>query len=530
VPSRIALCLALACAACACDSPDPAPRRPGVEGARFTDTTAASGIDHAQATTEGGCGFAPCYTGGAAVGDFDGDGAPDLFVTRFDAPGILYQNRGDGTFEDVTEAAGLATPLYGSGAAWGDLDGDGDLDLVMSTVMETRFFAFFQDAGTFSEQAAMRGLAVDDGLAHAAFSVAIGDYDLDGWLDVLTTEWEATTPGELGHARLLRNRGEAGPGTFEDVTVAAGVTIDLPDGRGGWTFSAAITDLDDDGAPDLAITGDHHQSRLYWGDGEGAFVEGTQAAHVGTDDSGMGMSIADFDGDGRLDWFVTAIMKSANDPLGSGNRLYRNLGGRAFEDVTDTADVRDGGWGWGTVAIDYDQDGALDIAETNGSGPPVGLGDFPLRLWHNDGSGRFREVAAEVGLDDRENGRAFVSLDYDLDGDEDLFLVRESNTPILFRNEGGERGAWLRVRPLAKRGGTAALGARVIATVAPGAPPLVREVVAGGAFLGQNEPVAHFGLGDADRVAELSVRFPGGAEVVLHDVPARQVVEVREPE
>jgi len=513
-----------ACSACS----EPSEPDDGGEGVHFTDATAASGISHAQAANGGGCGFAPCYTGGAAVGDYDGDGAPDLFVTRFDAPSLLYRNRGDGTFEDVTEAVGLATPLHGSGAAWGDLDGDGDLDLVMSTVMETRFFAFFQHEGRFTEQAVERGLAVDDGRAHEAFSVVIGDYDLDGWLDVLTTEWAASTPGEHGHARLLRNRGDEAPGTFEDVTDAAGVTIDLPDGGGGWTFSAAITDLDDDGAPDLAITADHENSRLYWGDGDGGFVEGTEAAHVGTDGSGMGMAIADFDGDGRLDWVVSAIMKSADDPS-SGNRLYRNLGAREFEDATDAADVRDGGWGWGTVAFDYDQDGALDIAMTNGSGLEGAHADFPLRLWHNDGSGRFSEIATEVGLSDRSNGRALVSLDYDLDGDEDLFLVREALSPILYRNDGGNRGGWLRVRPLARRGGTAALGARVTAIVVPGAPPLVREIVAGGAYLGQNEPVAHFGLGARDRVAELRVRFPGGAEVVLHDVVSGQVLEVREP-
>ena len=526
--SRLVLCFALACSACG--EPTPTPSRGGVEGVQFTDATDLSGISYTQATHGGECGAAPCFTGGAAVGDYDGDGAPDLFVTRYDSPGILYRNRADGTFEDVTDAVGLATPPHGSGAAWGDLDGDGDLDLVMSTVAESRFFAFFQDAGTFSEQAVERGLAVDDGLPHVAFSVVIGDYDLDGWLDVLTTEWAASMPGVLGHARLLRNRGDVAPGTFEDATVAAGVTIDLPDGGGGWTFSAAMTDLDDDGFPDLAITADHQNSRLYWSDGDGGFVEGTEAAHVGTDGSGMGMTIADFDGDGRLDWLVSAIMKSISDPLDSGNRLYRNLGGRDFEDVTDEADVRDGGWGWGTVAIDYDQDGALDIVETNGAGPPVQLGDFPLRLWHNDGRARFSEVATEVGLTDRANGRALVSLDYDLDGDEDLFLVREALPPILYRNEGGERGHWLRVRPLAKRGGTAALGARVTATVAPGVPPLVREVVAGGSYLGQNEPIAHFGLGTADRVAELRVRFPSGAEVLLHDIASRQVIDVREPE
>ena len=522
---------------------------------QFTDVTREAGIEYVQYVPDenGRCITDPdpfsCevewMSGGAAVADVDDDGHPDLYVTRLHAPDILYRNLGNGRFQDVSGDAGLADfDLRSNGASFGDFDNDGDSDLYVTTFgrgddpVNGRFHLFVNDGnGRFSEEAVERNADIPSDDPRAGYSIAIGDYDRDGWLDIHTTEWRTTStrPGMLSHARLLRNIGANAPGHFEDVTVAAGVETDRSvachlgiRGCEARSFSSTFTDLDEDGWPDIAVASDFGTSVLFWNNGDGTFTDGTRAAGVGTDENGMGSAFGDFDADGDLDWFVTSI----HDPdatcgqVGcgwgtSGNRLFRNEGGRRFTDATDEAGVRDGAWGWGAVFLDFDNDGDLDLSMTNGVDfPGIDIEsryvDDPMRLFENDGTGGMIEVAERRGLRDRGSGKGLLTFDYDRDGDLDLFVVNTAGEPVLYRNDGGNRRGSLRVRALLTNGRDA-LGARVELLTRSYRRWQVREIGTNSHFLGQSEAVAHFGLGrrgpgrrGRDRIARVRVTWPNG--------------------
>ncbi len=532
----------------------------------FVDVTLAAGASylHHEGNPENGClliSGAFCtperMAGGAAVADVDADGDLDLFATRLEGPNLLLCNRlvetGSATFEDCIAASGLdAVAVNGNGAAFGDLDGDGDPDLYVTAIATSRFHLFVNDgAGHFSEEAVARGAAIESAFTHAGFGVEIGDYDGDGWLDIHTNEWGAQVFATLGqetdhpvHMRLLRNRGAAQPGYFDDVTVAAGVAIPLED---AWGFSSALRDLDGDGALDLAIAADFGNSKLFWNDGDGTFSEGGALAGVATDENGMGSTIGDIDGDGDLDWFVTSIYDAAgtcptqpNCPFGvSGNRFYRNEGGRVFSDRTGDAatGLRDGGWGWGTALFDYDLDGDLDLAMTNGVDYPDtesedAYGADPMRLWRNDGADSWTEVAQAEGLTDTRSGKGLLVFDYDADGDLDLFVVNNAATPVLYQNQTRTVGGphWLRVRVLDENGADA-LGARVTLRL-DGAAAQERTIASTSLFLGASDPAAHFGLGAVAVPVQLEVTLPGAANPILQMLSATaldRTITVPEP-
>jgi hypothetical protein len=505
---------------------------PAAAGATFTDVTSAAGLEYLQydppALPDCVVGSPPCepdrLTGGAAVADVDGDGRPDLLVTRLDMPDLLFRNLGHGTFEDVTAAAGLATfDLHSNGATFGDVDNDGDPDLMVTVIgtgldgVNDRNYLFINDgSGAFSEQAVARGADVASATPRLTFSAVFGDFDRDGWIDIHVPEWLVD-----GHSRLLRNRGPALPGHFEDVTASAELDFDEVNG-----FASTFVDLDDDGWQDLAVVGDFGTSRLLWNQGDGTFLDGTVDAAVGTDENGMGSSFGDVDGDGDLDWFVTSIFdpeetcEIENCVWGyTGNRLYRNEGGRLFTDATDATGVREGHWGWGAVFFDLENDGDLDLVMTNGivfEGTSIedAFNLDPMRLWENDGTGRMTEVSAASGIGDTASGKGLLTFDYDLDGDLDLFVVNNAGLPRLYRNDSPGTNDWLRLRIEGHESSRDALGARVSVWRRPGGPPQVREVGAASHFLGQSERELHFGLGpDARWVWRVRVEFPATGKV-----------------
>jgi hypothetical protein len=506
----------------------------------FTEVAAAAGLDHVQGLrwTDPDYPFGlqypgPFQAGGVAVGDYDADGWPDLYVTTLAGPDVLYRNQGDGTFANVTDAAGLGGARHSSGAVWGDVDGDGDLDLYVTAMYGKRNWLFTQQGdGTFVEDATARGAALEGQFEHQGYSATLGDYDADGYPDLHVTEWYPY-PLQPSMTRLLHNRGAAQPGHFDDVTDAAGVSMEEAHPDGTYAFASSFSDVDDDGRVDLLIAADLGTSKLFWNAGDGRFDDGTRAAAVGTDDTGMGSAIADYDGDGRLDWFVSAIQCPGQVLVewpcpADGNRLYRNLGARRFADCTDVAGVRDADWAWGSSFFDYDSDGDLDLVVTNGYASDPRFDGDPTRLWQNRGDGTFREVGAQARVAaPGADGRGLAVLDYDADGDLDLFVVRWANTPLLFRNEGTAGAGYLRLRLKGRAPNTAALGARVRLTPATGAPEQLRELRAGSNFLGQDEPVLHFGLGPGtEPVARVQIRWPDGTEQTLTDVPRNQVLDL----
>jgi hypothetical protein len=484
--------------------------------------------------------------GGVAVGDFDGDGWPDLYLTRLDGPGVLYRNRRDGTFEDVTARAGLGVVDEPSnGAAWGDVDNDGHLDLFVTTLAGTRFFLFHNDGrGHFVEQAAARGVARASNNPHIGFSVDVGDFDGDGWLDVETTEWRSPElAGNLtpSNNRLFHNRGRVAPGYFDDVTTTAKVAVEQK-GAPTLGFGSAFTDLDGDGRPDLLYVGDYKTSRLFWNNGDGTFTDGTTATGVNSAENAMGLTIGDYDGDGRADVFVTSIFDSTTPCRkyacghgNTGNRLYRNDGNRRFSDVTSKAGVRDGGWGWGAAFFDAANTGRLDLVMTSGvdfpwdvSTPKYERG--PMHLWLNRGDGTFADATARAGLTVAGPGKGLVVFDYDNDGKLDVLVVRDANKPVLYRNETAGDNAWLGVRAVGTKSNRDGLGA-VVTVQAAGRS---RQTIAVGSithFLGQSDSIAHFGFGRfRGRIAEVRVSWPAtGRKSVLRNVATDRVITLTEP-
>jgi hypothetical protein len=501
-------------------------------GAVFTNVTASAGINHVQHP-----GNAPppglFRSGGAAAGDYDNDGWVDLYVTRLNARPLLYRNLGNGTFQDVAVAAGFTSSLLANGAAWGDIENDGDLDVYVTSSGGTRYYLYINNGeGTFTEQAVARGAAIG-GVVRYGQSATFGDYDGDGYLDIHTNDW--ATDISVSTSRLLRNLGADQPGHFEDVTEAAGLDVFRPsrfqDGStdsNAFRYTSTFSDLDRDGHLDLAIAADFLTSQIFWNNGDGTFIDGTAAAGVGTDEDGMGSTIGDYDGDGLLDWFVSALV---NVPGGgephSGNRLFRNNGDRTFADQTDVAGVRDSGWSWGTTFLDHDNDRDLDLFVTNGW--DTSMAD-QSHLFQND-NGVFTDISHVAGVTDMGMGRGLVSFDYDNDGDLDIFIANHGAQPILYRNDGGNDNDWLKVKLTGTQSNRDGIGAFI--TVDPDAQTigdeLVREIHGGGNFLSQNELSAHFGLGpSAGSIDRLRVEWPGGTVQELTTVSPNRTLNLVE--
>jgi enediyne biosynthesis protein E4 len=569
-----AVVLAALVAACSSSTADPVAEVADDSPVTFVEQAEAAGLDQVQAELRlppdclfneiapgpPGC-VSERMSGGVAVGDFDGDGLDDLYLTHLDGPDGLYRNVGDGTFEDVTRRAGLARfDLRSNGAGWADLDNDGHQDLVVTTMTEDRFYLFMNDGdGTFTEDAEARGVALATDHQRGGYSVAFGDYDLDGYTDIHFTEWldpNAHENPSYSHARLLRNRGEDQPGYFDDVTEEAGVSLGttVVDSTGlsehvvpVFSFASALVDLDGDTWPDLIVAADYGITQLFWNNGDGTFTEGTEEAGIGSEGNAMGLAIGDVDRDGDLDLFITAIFGRATACQGrpcpeglTGNRLYINEGDRTFTERQDEAGVVDGAWGWGAAFADVDNDGHLDLTMTNGIDINIDAeftalhGPYRLtekRLWLNRGDGTFRDATAASGIDTEEPGTGLAVLDVAGDGALDIVMVHTARRPTLWRNQGESGHGWLRVDVEGSDSNRDAIGAVVEVVVADGDEPQVRHVGINSHFIGQSERTVHVGLGEHDGpVAEVRVTFPAtGREVVETEVAPNQTLRVVEP-
>jgi hypothetical protein len=535
--------------------------------AGFTDVTVTAGVDYLHTQDSG---FRPAVfehsfmTGGVAISDYDNDGHQDIFVTRSGASDILFRNKGDGTFEDRTAIANLDQLMNSNGAIWGDVDNDGDSDLYVTTVFDTteRFHLYINNGNsTFTEDAVNRDAALslsDHDAMGAGYSATFGDYDNDGYIDLHTNEWgnfEWQSEGVAGpvgmpansQARLLRNLGASGqPGYFEDRTVAADVFMgdvlpSPPVSQGIYTFSSRFADIDRDGFQDLVVAGDFGTSRIFFNDGDGTFTNGTVSSNFGTDENGMGLTVADYDFDGLLDVFVTAIYDSDEPPLGNwgvtGNRLYHNQGNRVFSDTTDDAGVRDGSWGWGTSFLDYDNDGDLDLVMTNGIDVPAPsdtkFHDDTMRFWENDGNGNFTEVSSSLGVTNNGNGKGLAIFGYDNDGDLDIFVVNHQGHPVLYQNDSASNGnAYLRIDTEGRLSNRDGLGAWITIDpdIAVSGDEMYHEVHAGSNYLSQNEKLAHFGLGSlVGNVDLVTIEWSSGMVQSIVNVATNQILSVLEP-
>ncbi len=492
---------------------------PGADVA-FQDATASAGVAFQHAL------FMPYFvtsqaymSGGIAVADFNRDGWQDIFwIAGGVQPDRLYINDGDGTFTNRAAEWGVAVLHGGCGACAGDYDGDGWIDLFVTSfgtgtngqgqVGKHRLYRN-NGNGSFTDMAAQAGVNFTSTTHPGGYGAAFGDYDLDGDLDLAVATWFASGAGN----RLFRNNGD---GTFTNVT---GSVITFPPLT--WGFQPCFSDMDDDGWPDLLFAADFKTSRYFHNNGNGTFSDMTAASGTGKDQNGMGQCVADFDRNGRLDWYVTSIYLDAPQPLsGEGNKLYLNQGGNSFTESSVAAGVADGGWGWGAVAIDANQDGWQDIVEVNGRPNNSEFAMEQEYLWINDGDGTFTEQALSAGITYQGEGKGIAALDYDRDGRMDLAITFNNGPSKLYRNA-GTNNHWIHLAfdtSANPRIAPDGLNARV--EVVAGGVTQVRDVDGGVSYLSSGEIAVNVGLGSSTLVDQIRVHWPRGYLTVLSHVPA----------
>jgi len=505
---------------------------------------------------------------GVAIGDYDGDGRPDVFVVSKTEQSRLFRNLGGWKFEDVTAKAGIVEPgkpgVWTQGAAFADVNNDGHLDLYLCRFGAPNLLFINQGDGTFREEAAARGLAVVDASGMAAFC----DYDRDGDLDVYvqTNMFDAARAPGGQKDYLFRNRGD---GTFENVTVAAGIA--------GETMGHSVLwwDYDEDGWPDLYVANDYAtEDQLYRNNRDGTFTNVINAVVPRTPYYAMGADLGDVDRDGRTDLIVADMAATTREKDQRGmagsraraqtysddptvapplmrNALYLNTGLGFMLEGASLAGVAATDWTWSMRFEDFDNDGRLDLHVTNGMIREYHNADLLERImalenpgdsrramqaapvfaernlaYRNEGGISFREVGAEWGL--AQTGVSFGVATGDLDGDGDLDLVfgNYENGPTVLRND-SDTGHRLIV---ALRGTTSnryGVGATVRIESASGRQ--VRTLVLARGYLSTSEPVLHFGLGDDSVIEHLTVEWPSGQVQRFDGVPADRRLTITEP-
>lgn len=418
------------------------------------------------------------YGMGVTVADYDNDGFPDIYVCNF-GPNILYHNNGDGTFSDVSRKAGVDVDLCSVGAVWFDYDNDGLLDLYVGNYVE------FDPEYNFY-------------------------YAPDGF------------PGPLAYMGqpdvLFHNRGD---GTFEDVTQSLGLYR-----PGGRMMGVSAADFDNDGFIDIYVTNDAMENYLFQNQGGQGFkdialVAGVAYSEMGDATAAMAVHFVDYDNDGLLDIYVSDISFSS---------LFHNEGNGLFRDLAIQAGIAmiSGQYvGWGSGFIDHDNDGDLDIFQVNGDLKHLyGQED---QLFDNLGGGEFRDASMDRGSYFQEEfiGRGACFGDIDNDGDIDAFIVNLNSPAILLENVGGNKNNWVNLHLVGTTSNRDGIGARV--RVVSGNQAQVAHKTSSSGYLSQNDPRLHFGLGTADRADSIEIIWPSGKIQLLEDVQAGQFITVTEP-
>ncbi len=493
---------------------------------RFADVTDEAGVAVTHQTPFDSLKSGAEIMGGAAVGDFDGDGWQDLFVIGGGVEAdSLFVNNGDGTFTDVAAEAGLAEKYVGSGATVGDYDGDGWLDIYVTshgTAEEGQVVGqhhLFRNNGdlTFTDVAVEAGVNMTSREVADGFGAAFGDIDLDGDLDLFVAGWVRDSRGN----RLFRNDGD---GTFTDVTDEAGI---VDDGIRG--FSPCIVDTDGDRYPEILLVADFATTKYFRNLGDGTFTEFEDQAGVAFDGDGMGSAIGDFNHDGLVDWYATGIYDDESSGRGDGNKLYLNQGDHSFVETAADSGVDDGGWAWGAVAVDLNLDGLLDIVETNGWRLPAYDNEMS-KVWIQGPDAAFAEVAEESGLIHDLFGLSVIHFDYDGDGDHDIAFTAGNDEFRLYQTELDPQPNWLTVvLDTSANPGLAPNGFGSVVRVDAGGISQYENVVGCSNYLSASELTAHFGLGSADTVERVVVEWPDGTTTELEAVDANQAITVEAP-
>lgn len=528
----------------------------------FRETGTAWGLEfHHNAGFSGRKYMVETMGGGVVLFDYDGDGDDDAFfidggpLPGYEGPAprsrLLRNDAGpDGPrFVDVTDRSSIDFGGYGAGGVAGDVDADGDLDLYVTAFGGNHLYLNLGD-GSFRAAGAERG--VDDPRWSA--SAAFGDLDLDGDLDLYVTNYTdfslanhkfcglggstdgAGSDGEPGRGychpdmyngvpdRLYRNDGR---GFFVDATAASSL-----DGAAEAGLGVVIGDLDGDRWPDVYVANDKDPNLLFRNLGNGRFedeslLSGAAYDRGGTAEAGMGVELADLDGDGRQDLVVTNFALETN-------AFYRNAGEGVFLDRRFPSGLAQPSLqqlAFGVNALDADLDGDLDLFVANGHIQPeaarigeVGTYEQPNQLFENLGDGRFRE-RLDAGLDTVRTSRGSAVADLDLDGDLDIVVVNSNQPSEVYDNRAG--GGWFALDFSPGDAGSAdAVGAEVV--LSAGGRTQVRETRAGSSYLSQSTLTAFFGVGEANRIERVTVRQPlRKRPLVLRDLPANRRVRLR---
>jgi hypothetical protein len=460
----------------------------------FTDVTARAGVG--------------CHGWGQAVciGDYDNDGYEDLFVSYF-GRNVLYHNNGDGTFTDVAEKAGVAGngKRWNTGCAFLDYDRDGKLDL---------FVANYIDLDLATAPVPESGPCLYKGVM-----VACGP------------------PGLAGGKNILYHNN--GDGTFTDVSESSGIL----QANGTFGLGVLTADFDNDGWPDVYVANDSMASALYQNRKNGKFTDiaieaGCALSSDGKPQAGMGVSAADYDLDGNLDILKTNF-------AGDTPSLYRNLGGANFEDTTFAAGLglHTQYLGWGCGFVDFDNDGWPDILICNGHVYPeveqlkteAGYAQRKL-LYRNSRNGRFEDVSYQAGdgISTPAPSRGAAFGDYDNDGDIDVVVNAVNDFPQLLRCDSHTGNNWIKVRTIGSKSNRSGIGSRLKCVTRPAgegkAHEQIDEVRSGGGYFSQSDLRVHFGIGKAEKVELLEVRWPSGLVDILKDIKPNQLIFVKEGE
>jgi len=444
---------------------------------RFRNVAALAGVAQA-----------PYYSHGAAVGDYDNDGMPDVLVTGYGGL-TLFHNMGDGTFVERSQPAGLTDNLWSSSAAWGDVNGDGQLDLYVVHYVD---WSWENHPFCNGPQPGLR--------------------------EICPPRQFQALPDTL----YLNN----GDSTFRDASQTAGLSAE---GKG---LGVVIADLDLDGQPDIYVANDTVPNNLYRNLGQGRFediglVSGTSRGDTGVPDGSMGVEVGDFNNDGRPDIFVANYERESF-------ALYRNDGGANFTHVSQRTGITALGGlyvGWGTALFDFDADGDEDVFISNGHviRYPQGstLTQKPILLENQDGQ-RFVNVASGAGtfFQQEHMGRGVAVGDIDNDGDCDLVVVRSNATACLLSNETQTENGWVGVRLVGTTGIRDPTGAVVFLETTSGRQ--MRLVKGGTSYASTRDPRMFFGLGDS-QIRQLEIRWPGGQTQILTDLAANQLHTIIEP-
>ena len=542
----------------------PVPAHPSTSQARFADVAHQAGIDlplvNGGETTKK---YIFESTGsGVALIDYDRDGYPDIFLVNgsrlegFAAGAAptnrLFHNNQDGTFRDATAGAGVASSGWGQGVCVGDYDNDGFDDLFMTYYGRPNILYRNNGDGTFTDVTVQAGLSGP--ARNWSTGCAFVDYDHDGRLDLFVASYVDFDPGSAPvpgsgpncfskgvpvfcgprglaatHPHLYRNLGN---GKFADVSAAAGVSkADRCYGLGVLTG-----DFENRGWPDIYVACDSTPSLFFRNNGDGTFTERAVQAGVaynedGLVQAGMGVSAADYDGDGRLDILKTNFDDDVPD-------LYHNEGDGTFSFTT--FDARLGSnlryLSWGGGFFDYDNDGWPDLFVANGHVYPELEShhhpESPYRqralLYHNSGNGRFKDVTsiAGPGLELRRSGRGVAFGDLSNRGNLDILINNQNDPPTLLRNQGESVNHWISIQAVGSKSNRDGIGARV--EVQAGGRRQIQEVTSGGGYLSQNDLRLHFGLGAATRIEQIAVRWPSGTVDKAENVSADQFLVFEE--